>query len=175
MAWCLFFLVDSRNLASQPSHKMRMYMWDLQLALTNICGSSCPATVRYIMFVFERLAHLAGPRLSSHTKFACLMQRPQNSNLGGVLAGPFSKLEPCSSAHKPSISLLSASSGRRGRKSMSRGPFAWPCPPSGRPPRPMGGLSGSCVTITEGHNQRGKFAEPYSLSGQQGARFFQLF
>lgn len=42
-------------------------------------------------------------------------------------------------------------------------------------PRPMGRLEGSCVTITEGHNQRGKFAEPYSLSGPAGACFFQLF
>lgn len=41
--------------------------------------------------------------------------------------------------------------------------------PLGPAPCPMAGRSGSYVTITEGHNQRGKFAEPTARPGQQGA------
>lgn len=97
------------------------------------------------------------------------MQLPQNSSLRATRLTRFQTWTSLR-GFGPSISLLSASWGRRGTRPRRRpGPAPSPAPP------PMGRPNGSSVTITEGHNQRGKFAEPYSLSGPAGARFFQLF
>lgn len=160
-------------------------MLDLQLELTNLSASHARTSMLYIMFMCPRLLwedqkhHL--PRfpdvqhLSLSDEICLPNAAAPEQHPGVILAVPFSKLEPPSLALDPSISLLSARGRRWGQQ--RRGPCSatvdglaselilWPI---GRP-------SGSSITITEGHNQRGKFAEPYSLSWPAGARFFQLF
>lgn len=102
------------------------------------------------------------------------MQCPQNSNLKASWLSPSPNMSlPPELWALPSPYWVSVMGGGgtesrtlpRHRSDLASGPA----------PRPIGRPSGSSVTITEGHNQRGKFAEPYSLSRPEGAHFFQLF
>lgn len=95
---------------------------------------------------------------------ACLMQRPQNSILGAswlpllqtwaslLVSQRFCNLIEC----QQWVCVCEGVGTLHGHTSKSA-------------PWPMGCVVGSCVTITEGHNQRGKFAVADSLScpGQQ--------
>lgn len=119
-----------------------------------------------------KTSRLAAPAPPS--KCAYLMQLPQNSNRGH-LGGPFSKLEPPSWSLSSSITLLSASSV------CVRGVCVCACmcvymgvggatpnpPPPLKAPWPISCAAGSCVSITEGHNQLTKCAEPTACPGQQ--------
>lgn len=108
-------------------------------------------------------------------KFACLMQTPQNSN-EGVLAAPRLQTWASHLSARPFPSPYWVPREGRGGRQRRRVDPGRPRPPLLRPaPRPMRRPSGSSVTITEGHNRAGTFAEPYSRSWPAGARFFQLF